>query len=984
MNSSALKTQFKCLKKLGVGGTAEVYLATSESYPHPIALKKVLPSSDVNSFRHLAQREAALIEGLNYPGLVRLYQVNTSDDPHIVLEYCTGTTLEDFKTENIQTIYNILSSAAVNLEYLRLIGIVHGDFKPENIFLPADSDFSGLFFSKFSDFSLGRKFDEPESERAGVGTLGYSAPETIGQNQTDHRSDLFALGVIAFQLLSGEHPLCNDFSDPVKVNGAIQENEPKDLTQLCPDLSPELVELVLSLLAKDPGKRPNSGWEVCQKLEALGATYPYRKALAPKYLFSPKLTIEQIYERLELSDKQQQELIYKANNDQDLLRLILEYNFIKDNLSYNGNRYLFSGQILFPPYLIRTFVKEFSSLKFSEQKEMISLALASYVNRQIETEVTEADQSRYLYEIILNLLSIKTIRTQSRKLIYNLASDDYPEKAILATLVGDINLAEDSAFQAATNLSNEKKFSEALNILNSVIRFLKVSHNRFKSRQLLKLKGSIYKDMGEIEKAEKVLLEVVNLYDDEQNDALLAETYKQLGNVYKFKQHYQKGSEALDKALRIYEELNDELEISHTYNNIGNMFWVANNYKDALSSYRKAMRIQRRLNAREGVASSITNIGSIFAMQGNFKRALKILNISLKLKKELGNLGEIARTLNNLGYLHHIMDNNDKAIETLLESLEYNRRIGNKKEILINMDNLISMMFISGDINKTIALLKEGLALTEELEDIPNNALFSVYMGSVLSRLGKIDDALLFFDRAEQLIANTDDIVNRIILNTEKIKTFNFVGDNSAAEAIINDTIAIADDINEQNYKVGFLLVAYQITGTENLFMEADKICSKLDLKREKFILYKTRLAHLIEKKETESADELYPIVLEMIKSRSNDIELSDACLTMAEYHLSHNKIEEATSCLNKASDQIQSQSLAFEMMKLRAQLGQVKFIGNDYEGCFAEYKKALTTAKEIAGNISDINLRNRFQSKPIIGFLVRNIKEFSQKIAKK
>lgn len=984
MNKSALKTEFKCLKKLGVGGTAEVFQATAENYPRPIALKIPLPHSDYQSFCLLAQREATLIENLNFPGLVRLHQISTGDDPYIVLDYCAGSTLEDFKSNDYQLITNLISAIALNLEYLKLMEIVHGDFKPENIFLPSDLGFSGLFYVRFSDFSLGRKFNEAESDRAGIGTLGYSAPETIGKNQTDFRSDIFALGVIAFQLFSGQHPFCDNFSDPVKVNGAIQENNPKNLNQLCPELSQEIINLIMSMLAKQPENRPGSGWEICLKLEAYGATYPYQIALAPKYLFSSNASFDEIIAKLELNDKQVYNLIYKTNNDKSLLRLLLEYNFIKNNISYNGQKYEFTGTILFPPYLIRAMVNDFTKLRYTEKKEIITLSIDNYVAQQIEESTIESDHPRYFYEIIFHLLSRGLIKRLTNKRLNEIATDDYTEKAILALLSGQAALAEDFAFQAASNYLNEKKFVPALKVLNSVIRYLNVSGKMFETRQLLKLKGTVYKNMGEIEKSEKVYLDIVHLYDSEQHDALLAEIYKELGNTYKFKQNFNKGIEALDKALKIYQELNNELEISHTYNNIGNIYWVANNYKEALSSYFKAMRIQKRLGAGDAVASSITNIGSIYAMTGKFKRALKIFDISLKLKKEIGNLGEIARTLNNLGYLHHIMNNNNKAIESLQESLEYNRRIGNKKEILINMDNLITMMFISGNIKKTVALLKEGLALAEELEDMPNKAVFSVYMGSVLTRLGKIDDALHYYKQAEEHIAQTDDKINKILLNTEKINTYYLSGDTSTANEIIAETSDIAENITEQNYRVGFQLIGYKVTGEQEYFNKALEAINKLDLKREKFIIYKIELAQALDNKHTEAAETAYERLSKEILEVDNDIELSDACLTIAEYYLSKDNIEETVKYLQKASNQISQHNLSFELMKLKALTGEIKFKQNDYEGCFGDYKQALAIAKEIAGNISDVDLRNRFQSKPIIGFLVRKIKEFSQKIAKK
>ncbi len=142
-------------------------------------------------------------------------------ESYLTLELCHGTTLDQAgRFESVRSALNVLSAIAINLEYLSASGIVHGDLKPQNIFLPAgwsDGHNYDHYYLKLSDFSLGRSTGESSKDRAGLGTIGYMPPETILNSSINAPSDLFALGVTAYQLLSGQHPFLSASTDPVQV-----------------------------------------------------------------------------------------------------------------------------------------------------------------------------------------------------------------------------------------------------------------------------------------------------------------------------------------------------------------------------------------------------------------------------------------------------------------------------------------------------------------------------------------------------------------------------------------------------------------------------------------------------------------------------------------------------------------------------------------------------------------------------------------------
>jgi len=352
--------------ELGSGGTARVVSVTRENHRRVFALKLPLSESEnpKQTFAKLARREWQLIGGLYHPGLVRLLEVSTKIDEYIAMEICQGPTLDTIgQIENNLSAVNIFSALAINLEFLRLQGIIHGDLKAQNFFLPSDwesiSKTNRLFFTKLSDFSLGKFVNEFDNSRLGVGTVGYLAPETISDGITSFKSDLFALGVIAYQMLTGVHPFMKNETDPVLINSRCQEEEPSPVKTLNPDINDDISAIIEMLLAKNPDNRPKSGWEVCLQLEAAGASYPFRKALRPSASINKFLSYEENLKNLiDLDTADLERLSIISNNSNDTLRLIFSHNFDKENLSYDNNKFKFEHSVFWPNILRRQALKK--------------------------------------------------------------------------------------------------------------------------------------------------------------------------------------------------------------------------------------------------------------------------------------------------------------------------------------------------------------------------------------------------------------------------------------------------------------------------------------------------------------------------------------------------------------------------------------------------------------------------------------------------
>jgi len=888
--------------ELGSGGTARVVSVTRENHKRAIALKIPLPDSDHHdqTFVKLAQREWQLIGGLTHPGLVRLLEVSSKPEEYIIMEICQGPTLDTIgHIKNHESATNIFSALALNLEFLRIQGIIHGDLKPHNYFLPSDwqsvAPTDRLFFTKLSDFSLGKLSSEPDAERLGLGTVGYMAPETISDKITSFKTDLFALGVIAYQMYTGIHPFMENETDPVKINSRCQEDTPASINEYNPEVDERIAKLIDRLLAKNPENRPESGWEVCQKLEAVCATYPFKKGLRPSACLNKNLPYkEQINTLLDIDSDDIERLNTISNTSNNTLRLILSHNIDKGNLVYNNRKFSFKGNILWPNILRNQVLDKYSQHSITEKKNIIKCAISGSIENCAKLDlIKENEVDSSLTGSILLLRQFISLSTYKRlsplyatvargKERYDIAADMHLQS-------GDLSNATEYAYQAATILHSEHKSTEALKIISRVIDYAHSSGKLFEINHLLMLQGDIHKDLGEIESALSTYKDLISLYKNNEPDKILAETYKDLGDLYKVKHQFDRGIESLSLALEIYYLLDDELEISHTLNNIGNIYWIDSDTNRALLNYRKALKIQRRLNASDDTASTLNNIGSIYALKGKFKRGIEIFNLSLKLKKEIGNKVEIARTLNNLGYCYQCCGNQYKAVNALTESLELNRQVGNKKEILYNLENLTALMITAGQLKESLKYLKEGIAIADSVGDKNHFGIFQLSMATVLRRMGQYGQAENTLIAVEGIVNNSDDKNLKIMLKNARASIRLAIGDNNVAENIIIEAIALADEVDNRPEKLNSLLLITKINNDSEGYKNAQDLAGELSLKRENILLKNNLLGLNLSNDYETKPQNLVDEIEASLNNMSEDVEVSGIYLNLAEYYLNEN-----------------------------------------------------------------------------------------------
>jgi beta-lactam-binding protein with PASTA domain/predicted Ser/Thr protein kinase len=260
--------RYRILRRLGSGGMANVYLAEDEELGRRVAIKILNDrhASD-ESFVERFRREAKNAAGLSHPNIVSIYDRGEAEGTYyIAMEYLEGRSLKDrIVAEGPLPIPAAIEATRQILRALGFAhrgGIVHRDVKPHNVLLAQDSAERRY---KVTDFGISRTSASQMTEAGSiVGTAQYLSPEQARGAPVDQRSDIYSVGIVLYELLTGQLPFTGE--TPLEIAMKHLSEIPKPPSSLRPEISPDLDMVVLRALAKDPDERFDSAEDMDAEL----------------------------------------------------------------------------------------------------------------------------------------------------------------------------------------------------------------------------------------------------------------------------------------------------------------------------------------------------------------------------------------------------------------------------------------------------------------------------------------------------------------------------------------------------------------------------------------------------------------------------------------------------------------------------------------------------------------------------------------------
>jgi serine/threonine protein kinase len=262
LNETLAAGRYRIERELGRGGMAAVYLAHDEDLNRPVAIK-ILPQhlAADNAFRARFLREARLAAGLSHPNLVRVYDAGEADDrPFIVMEYVRGNSLANAGRIAADRVVELGVQACAGLQHAHDAGLVHRDVKPANLLVHDDGAL------KIADFGIARAAESTRHTEVGtlLGTAAYLAPEQIAGEDATVSSDIYSLGAVLYELLTGRPPY--EFASLAELADQQSAGTIVPVRDLEPTVPPPLEAAVMHALARAPGFRPHSAAELAGEL----------------------------------------------------------------------------------------------------------------------------------------------------------------------------------------------------------------------------------------------------------------------------------------------------------------------------------------------------------------------------------------------------------------------------------------------------------------------------------------------------------------------------------------------------------------------------------------------------------------------------------------------------------------------------------------------------------------------------------------------
>ena len=261
--------RYRILSTIASGGMATVYLAEDSRLERRVALKLVHPHLAAEpNFRAKFLQEAKIAARLSHPNLVNVFdQGEWNDRPFLVMEYVPGITLRDalsrFGALDASRSLDAIEPTLQGLAAAHQAGILHRDIKPENILLADNGSV------KLSDFGLARSVNNQTSADSLVGTAAYLSPELIERGYIDERSDIYAIGIVLYELLTGKQPFKGDQAIQIAMAHTSQKTPlPSDSI---PSIPRDLDELVGWMTEKNPALRPANADAVLAIIKKLRA-----------------------------------------------------------------------------------------------------------------------------------------------------------------------------------------------------------------------------------------------------------------------------------------------------------------------------------------------------------------------------------------------------------------------------------------------------------------------------------------------------------------------------------------------------------------------------------------------------------------------------------------------------------------------------------------------------------------------------------------
>lgn len=770
--------QYSIIDRLGAGGMGQVFVASDTKLKRQVALKFLSPQylSDDN-FRARFIREAQSAAALNHPNIVTIYEVAESrNQVYIAMEYIEGQSLKeviDSRSIDVETNLRIMEQICDGLAAAHAIGLIHRDLKPQNIMIDRTKRIRIL------DFGLAKVQGDDQLTQAGtaIGTVNYMSPEQAAGGDADQRSDIFALGILFYELLSGQLPFKRG-NMPATLHAIVHEPAPP-LQQVAPQLPAYLQPVIDRALAKQPDNRYQSVDQLLTEIRTLQNNLSMaRMSNSVIYATEPRQVVRSlaVLHLRNIGSADDEFLSYGITEDLivDLTRLgtvrvapmrsVLKYKNTDDDLDEIAARLnvtlILDGSIHKSGDTIRVSAQLIDVINneslWAERWEesadnlpRIKQALAEGIAKALRIDQSvalaaqvgtpEAENPKAYENYLRGKFTFDHKKDQSDIEIalglYRQATREEP--TLLAARAG-----------IAEILIHQGRFAEAEKELRAA--FEEADQRKLQADQatLLLLLARFHIRRSNLKEAWAYGQRALEIKRELKDKAGEAET---LGTLIQILQPQAKFDEALrlfDRVLEISRQLDDYEKVAEALKNMGVAYSRKGDYDRAIGLYEEALELSRSKENFSLQAACLSNIGNVHYFRGELEDAYGYYEQALAINSRLGDQAGTARQNLNMGLIQLMRGNYKSGLELLDRSAATFKELGDRGMYALALSNISQIQLILGSCPKSIAAAGEALEIAREvnLPLIECDANFR--LGTAYGCQGDRDQALRFLTRA--------------------------------------------------------------------------------------------------------------------------------------------------------------------------------------------------------------------------------------------
>lgn len=764
-------SQYSILEKIGEGGMGIVYLAEDTVLGRQVAFKslKVSGSSEFNQYKTRFLREARFASNLNHPNIVSVYDYGETEEgvPYLVMEYVKGKNLSDIlrqKNLSVSEYIEIIKQIAKALSSAHEHGIIHRDVKPSNIFVNERGEVKVLDFGLAklldADSYNNRSFSSATSDmftqtREGVfmGTPSYSSPEQLLGSSVDRRSDIFSLGAVLYECLSGQPAFGGkNFAD---ICAQVIKEDPVPPSKLNISIAPGFDGVALKALSKKVENRYQTIEELIRDLETAQIdSLTYEFTANPETLSAQsKNPIAASLSSLSGGFKNSF-VIYAA------LFLILTIAAV-----------VFVSQGAFQRFSSPQNSAEAMSV-FSEGVDALRNGNYYKARKLFETAIEKSDRFPLAHARLAEALVELGYEDKATKEILKVTE--------LTPTFSDLSETDQLALQAIA-ATVRRNYDGAIENYRAIVEKTSEENKKF-----------AYFDLGRaFEQNDSTDSAIENFEEAAQRDERFAAAHLRLGMLYGRKMETQKSADAFARAESIYESQNNydgQAEVAYRRGYLLNLQdklpEASEQMKRALeiASFSKSPSLQIRIllqlssiaytlsdhaNAEKYVEQAIEmaraeqlenlatagliDAGNTYFTRGDLKEAENKFKQALARAETNEWQSTIARSKLSLGSLYLQQSDSDEAIKYLQPALDFYQKNGYKKETLQAQLAFGYAADQTGNYDAAIKAFSEQLQTAEEKGDKSLVYYTHAAIGLVLIHQEKFSDALVHYDKSLEL-----------------------------------------------------------------------------------------------------------------------------------------------------------------------------------------------------------------------------------------